>query len=87
MQNFRDKVAVITGGASGIGRAVALLLASEGAHVVVADIDAAMAAATRATLFQRIEDEGALILSGHFPFPGIGRRVTIDGWRDYVPVG
>jgi glyoxylase-like metal-dependent hydrolase (beta-lactamase superfamily II) len=51
-----------------------------------ADIDPAMAAATRAALFQRIEDEGALILSGHFPFPGIGRRVTVDGRRDYRPV-
>ena len=33
----QDKVAVITGAASGIGRAFAARLASEGAHVVVAD--------------------------------------------------
>ena len=33
------KIAVITGSASGIGRATALLLAREGATVVVADID------------------------------------------------
>jgi len=31
----------VTGGASGIGRATALRLAAEGAHVVVADLDAA----------------------------------------------
>jgi NAD(P)-dependent dehydrogenase (short-subunit alcohol dehydrogenase family) len=36
---LEDKVAIVTGGASGIGRAVALLFATEGAHVVVADID------------------------------------------------
>ena len=37
----RDRVAIVTGGASGIGRAAATLLASEGARVCVADIDAA----------------------------------------------
>ena len=33
------RVALVTGGAHGIGQAIALRLASEGAHVVVADID------------------------------------------------
>src|SRR4029453_19310435 len=36
-----DQVAIITGSARGIGRATALCLAREGAHIVVADINAA----------------------------------------------
>lgn len=47
---FSDQTAVVTGAASGIGRATAQALAREGAHVIVADIDADGGEATAATI-------------------------------------
>jgi 3-oxoacyl-[acyl-carrier protein] reductase len=44
--NLNDKVAVITGAAQGIGRAIAETLAQRGAHVVVADLQVEKAEAT-----------------------------------------
>ncbi len=38
MFNFKNKVAIVTGAASGIGRATAELLAKHGAKVIIADI-------------------------------------------------
>jgi len=39
MDTLRDKVAVITGAGSGIGRAIACALANRGTHIVAVDID------------------------------------------------
>jgi len=52
---LKDKVAIVTGGGSGIGRATALLFGREGARVVVADIDLEGAEET----VKMVVDEGA----------------------------
>ena len=41
MQDFNGKVAVITGGASGIGRSLAFALGRRGAKIAVGDVDGA----------------------------------------------
>ena len=52
MKDLRDKVAVVTGGASGIGLALVRAFLGEGMRVVIADIDQAALEAVRA----RFED-------------------------------
>src|SRR4029079_14575287 len=40
MKTFRDKLAVITGGGTGMGRALAEQLTAEGCHVAICDVSA-----------------------------------------------
>ena len=53
MQQLDDQVAVITGGARGIGLGIASVLAGAGAHVVLADIDRDAANEAAAALRER----------------------------------
>jgi 2-keto-3-deoxy-L-fuconate dehydrogenase len=53
MFKLNDKAAAITGAGSGIGRAVALLLAKQGAHVYALDVDESRAGETVAMIEQQ----------------------------------
>jgi NAD(P)-dependent dehydrogenase (short-subunit alcohol dehydrogenase family) len=50
MRTIHDKIALVTGAGSGLGRAIALRLAQEGAHLHLADINASAAEATAAQI-------------------------------------
>ncbi|MBW2397880.1 MAG: SDR family NAD(P)-dependent oxidoreductase [Deltaproteobacteria bacterium] len=53
MKDLNGKVAVVTGGGSGIGRGIALAMADAGMHVVVADIDLKAAESVAAEVAER----------------------------------
>ena len=72
MRKLEEKVAIITGAGRGMGRAVALKLASEGARVAVNDYDEAPAAAVA----REIIDAGgrAIACSGDVTTRDFGER-------------
>ena len=64
MQQLRGKVAVVTGGGSGMGRELCRQLAAEGCHVATCDVSADALSETAAlcraeALFSSIQDLGA----------------------------
>ena len=74
------KVALVTGGAAGIGRAIAVTFARQGAHVVIADRDAQKAAELAAEL------GGPDVASGDVPGGRVAARVTGHGFEEVVAV-
>ncbi|XBB69530.1 SDR family NAD(P)-dependent oxidoreductase [Nocardioides sp. WV_118_6] len=77
MKDFQDKVAVVTGAGSGIGRALALQLAAEGARVALSDWDAAGLAETAALL-------GSRGTTAHTTVLDVRDRAAVHAWADAV---
>jgi NAD(P)-dependent dehydrogenase (short-subunit alcohol dehydrogenase family) len=70
-QWFENKVALVTGGADGIGRAAALIFASRGARVVIADISAAKGE----EVVREIQDRGGQAI---FSLTDVSDRNAVD---------
>jgi 3-oxoacyl-[acyl-carrier protein] reductase len=73
-----DKVAIVTGSARGIGRATAELFASQGAKVLINDLDADVAQQTASEL-----DGDTLVFGGDLTKPGVCDQLVanvVDEW-------
>ncbi|MFD1937673.1 SDR family NAD(P)-dependent oxidoreductase [Nonomuraea mangrovi] len=76
MNTLEGKVAIVTGGASGIGRATALVFAREGAKVVVADIDGPGAEATAGQIATEVGGTPAVAVRADVSDPEDCRRIV-----------
>ena len=99
MRGLQDKVAIVTGGANGIGRACCERFAEEGCDVVVADLQedagaetvAAVEALGRRAVFvsfdaTSVESNDAVVNEAVEVFGGVDILVTAAGiaWKNYV---
>jgi len=77
MKNFNNRVAVITGAGSGIGRALALQLATAGCEVALSDIN-------QKGLEKTAEQVKKLGITPHIQLLDVGDRAAIHAYADTV---
>ena len=81
---LKDKVCIITGGGSGIGRATSLLFADEGARLVVADKHGPRQGANRRLRMQRQGCAGAVAVEADVAITADVKRMmqaTVERFR------
>lgn len=77
MKNFKNKVAAITGAASGMGRELAVELAQRGCHVALSDVNEAGLAETAALAKQH----GVKVSTTKLD---VSQREAVNAWADQV---
>jgi len=73
---LKDKVAIVTGAGSGIGQGIAMRFATEGAKVVVAELDQRKAAATAAQIAEITRSEALAIPTNVARLQDVNAMVT-----------
>ncbi len=77
MKNFKNKVAAITGAASGMGRELAVELALRGCHVALSDVNEAGLAETAAL----VKKHGVKVSTTKLD---VSNREAVNAWADQV---
>lgn len=72
-----NKVAIVTGSAQGIGKAIAVQMVREGAHVLIADIDATLGE-------QTTHDISGMSLTARFLRTDVSQKAEVDRAVEYA---
>jgi NAD(P)-dependent dehydrogenase (short-subunit alcohol dehydrogenase family) len=80
---LEDKVALITGGDSGIGRAVAVLFAREGADVAITYLPEEKTDAEESKQAIEAEGRGALMIEGDVRKPEVCRKIVARAVKEF----